>query len=83
MPPDLPVIKVRTSEDNVIKIKTIAKYNDRSVSKEIENLMINHINEFESTVSKIEIGTMSIDELVQDIKDRITKRPPYGDNKAH
>lgn len=77
MPSELPVIKVRTSLDNVVKIKTIAKYNNRSTSKEIEKLIEKHIEEFEKSVAEIKIETMSIDEFVQDIKDRIAGKPPY------
>ncbi len=77
MPSDLPVIKVRTHEDNVVKIKTIAKYNQRSTSKEIEMLIENHIKNFENLHGNIDIYNMSIDEIIQDIKDRIAKNPPY------
>lgn len=80
MPSELPVIKVRTTDDNVLKIKTIAKYNKRSVSKEIENLMVKHIEEFENIHGEIIPYTMPIPELIEDIKDRIKKNPPYGDN---
>lgn len=78
MPSELPVIKVRTSQENVTKIKTIAKYNNKSTSKEIEKLIEKHIAEFEKSVAEIKIDTMSIDEFVQDIKDRIKGNPPYG-----
>jgi len=77
MPSDLPVIKVRTHEDNVVKIKTIAKYHNRSTSKEIEFLIKKHIEEFEKKHGEIEIYTMSPSEMVEDIKDRIKKNPPY------
>lgn len=77
MPSDLPIIRVRTEADNITKIKTIAKYNNRSVSKEMEKLMLDHIAEFERKHGKIEIETMTIEEVVQDIRDRILKNPPY------
>lgn len=77
MPSTLPVIKVRTHEKNVVKIKTIAKYNKRSVSKEIEELIENHIEQFEKVHGEIEIYTMSPPEILEDVKDRIQKNPPY------
>ncbi|OUQ20189.1 hypothetical protein B5E84_05520 [Lachnoclostridium sp. An14] len=79
MPSTLPVIKVRTDEENLIKIKTIAKFNKRSVSKEIEKLIEDHIASFEQTYGKIEIYNMNPAEIANDIKDRITQKPPYGD----
>ena len=77
MPSDLPIIRVRTEADNIIKIKTVAKYNNRSVSKEMEKLMLDHIAEFEREHGKIEIEQMSIEEIVKDIRDRVQKKPPY------
>lgn len=77
MPSDLPIIKVRTQSDNIVKIKTIAKYNNRSVSKEVEKLILDHIDEFEAKYGKIEICTMKPEEIVKDIRDRIKKNPPY------
>ena len=77
MPSDLPVIKVRTNPDNVVKIKTIAKHHKKSVSKEIESLIEKHINKFEQEHGKIEIYQMSANEIVEDIKDRIIGNPPY------
>lgn len=77
MPSSLPVIKVRTNEDNVVKIKTIAKYNNRSVSKEIEQLIEEHISQFETEHGKIDIEMLSMPEIIQDIKDRVLGNPPY------
>ena len=42
----LPVIKVRTSQENVQKIKSIAKCNGRSTSKEVELLIKRYVEEF-------------------------------------
>lgn len=78
MPSNLPVIKVRTNDENVIKMKFIAKHNERSVSKEIENLIENCISEFEKKHGEIEIYTMSPSEIAQDIQDRVVGNPPYG-----
>lgn len=77
MPSNLPVLRMRTNDENIIKIKTIAKYNKRSVSKEMEMILEKHITEFEKEHGKIEICTMSPNEIVEDIKDRIKKNPPY------
>lgn len=77
MPSDLPIIRVRTEADNIAKIKTIAKYNNRSVSKEMEKLMLDHIAEFEREHGKLEVETMTIEEIIKDIRDRILKNPPY------
>lgn len=73
MPSKLPVIKANTSEDNIIKMKTIAKYYKRSLAKELEYIVEKHIEEFEKEHGKIEICQMNADEVVQDIKDRIKK----------
>ena len=77
MPSDLPIIRVRTSHDNIIKIKAIAKFNNRSVSKEMEKLMLDHIEEFESKYGEIKIELMTIEEIIEDIKRRYKKLPPY------
>lgn len=77
MPSDLPVIKVRTNLENVVKIKTIAKHHKKSVSKEIEALIEKHIKDYEKEYGEITLYTMSPSEIVEDIKDRILKNPPY------
>lgn len=77
MPSKLPVIKANTSEDNIIKMKTIARYNKRSLAKELEYIVEKHIMEFEKEHGKIEVYKMSPSEIVDDIKDRIKKNPPY------
>lgn len=81
MPSTLPVIRIRTDEDTVTKIKTIAKYNNRSVSKEIERLILKHIWEFEAKNGEITVDYMTPTEIVSDINDRIKKNPPYGDHE--
>ena len=78
MPSTLPVIKVRTSDDTVIKMKYIAKYNKRSLSKEIETLIHKHISEFEEQNGEIMIDWMTPQEIIQDLNDRIEGNPPYG-----
>ena len=80
MPSNLPVIKVRVPEEKVHKIKAIAKHNQKSVSKEIEMLIDKHIAEFEEKNGLIDIVMMNTQDILEDISDRINKRPPYGDN---
>lgn len=77
MPSDLPIIKVRTQNENIIKMKTIAKYNNRSLSKEVEKLILDYIDDFETEHGKIEICQMTPEEIAKDIRDRIKKNPPY------
>lgn len=77
MPSDLPVIRVRTQSDNIIKMKTIAKFNNRSLSKEVEKLILDEIDRFEAEHGEIKIYQMSPEEIVRDIRDRIKKNPPY------
>ena len=79
MASDLPVLRMRTNADNIAKIKAIAKYNKRSVSKEMEMLLERYISEFEKEHKEIEVGFMTPKELLQDAKDRISGNPPYGD----
>ncbi len=80
MPSKLPIIKANTSDENIIKMKAIARYNKRSLAKEVEYIIEKHISEFEKEHGKIEIYTMPPEEIAQDIKDRIQKKPPYGEN---
>lgn len=80
MPSKLPVIKANTTEENIIKMKTIAKYNKRSMAKELEMIVEKHIEEFEKEHGKIDIYSMPPKEIIEDITDRIKKKPPYGDN---
>ena len=80
MPSKLPVIKANTTDENIIKMKTIAKYNKRSMAKELEMIVEEHIKEFEKEHGEIEIYTMSHNEIVEDVKERIKGNPPYGDN---
>lgn len=78
MPSKLPIIKANTTQENIIKMKTIAKHNKRSVAKELETIIEKHIDNFEKEHGTIEICTMSTNEIIQDIQDRISQKPPYG-----
>ena len=48
MPSKLPVIKANTSEENIEKMKVIAKAHKRSVAKELEMLIEKHIKDYEA-----------------------------------
>lgn len=78
MPSKLPVIKANTTDDNIIKMKVIAKHNKRSVAKELEYIIEKHIKEFEADHGEINIYQMEPKEIVQDIRDRLQGNPPYG-----
>lgn len=77
MPSKLPVIKANTTVDNIAKMKVIAKQNKRSLSKELEYIIEEHIREFEKQYGEIKVENMNMKEIGQDIKDRILKNPPY------
>ena len=77
MPSKLPIIKANTTDDNIIKMKFIAKYNKRSLAKELEYIVEEHIAKFEEEHGEIEIDWMNPQEIIQDISDRISGNPPY------
>ena len=53
MPSKLPVIKANTTDNNINKMKYIAKYNKRSLAKELDYIVEQHIAEFESKHGEI------------------------------
>lgn len=55
MPSKLPVIKANTTKSNIIKMGVIAKTHKRSVSKELELLIENHIMEYEQQHGEIKL----------------------------
>ena len=57
MPSKLPVIKANTSEENIQKMKVIAKFNKRSMAKELELIVEKHIETFEQEHGEIEINS--------------------------
>lgn len=63
MPSKLPIIKANTTEENIVKMKTIAKHNKRSVAKELECIIEKHIEEFEKENGTITIQTMTTHEI--------------------
>ena len=48
MPSSLPIIKANTKQSNIDKMKYIAKINKRSVAKELEMIIEDHIQTYES-----------------------------------
>ena len=55
MPSKLPIIKANTSQENIDKMKFIAKANKRSMAKELELLIEIHIKEYESLHGEIQL----------------------------
>ena len=73
MPSTLPTISVRTSPDNIVKIKEIAKYHGRSVSNEVERLIEDHIAKFEKEHGVITIYNMTPGEIIEELEENIVK----------
>ena len=55
MPSKLPVIKANTTQENIDKMKYIAKKNKRSMAKELELFVEIHIKQYESIHGEIKI----------------------------
>lgn len=55
MPSSLPVIKANTSQENVMKMKFIARHNKRSLASELVLVVEEHIQEFEREYGKIRL----------------------------
>ena len=53
MPSKLPIIKANTTPENIQKMKFIAKYNKRSLAKELESIIEEHITRFENEHGEI------------------------------
>lgn len=53
MPSDLPIIRVRTQQNIIDKLKIICDNNNRSMSKEVEFLIKLHIKEYEAEHGEI------------------------------
>lgn len=51
----LPVLGVRIEDDLKEKLKYIADYNGRSMNKEIEQLIIRHVRQFEKDNGPIDL----------------------------
>lgn len=55
MPSELPIIRVRTTQEIIDKLKVISKENNRSMSRETELLIKNHIKNYESYNGEIKL----------------------------
>lgn len=71
MPSDLPVIRTRTNQENIDKIKFIAEYNKRSLAKELELIIEQHIAEFEEIHGEITFRYMTPKEAIEKITQKI------------
>lgn len=57
MPSNLPVIKGNTKQENIDKMKIIAKKNKRSLAKELEYIVEKHITDYEAQHGEIKLPT--------------------------
>lgn len=55
MASNLPTIMVRTQKEVIDKLKVISKENGRSMSKEVETLIKNHIRKYEIDNGEIQV----------------------------
>ncbi len=55
MPSKLPILKMNTTQENIDKMKHIAKKNKRSVAKELELITEIHIKEYEAIHGEIKL----------------------------
>lgn len=53
MASSLPMFGFRTSRENLDKLASIANYNGRSANRELEQLLIRHIRDFEALHGEI------------------------------
>lgn len=53
MPSDLPIIRVRTTQENIDKLKVIAKAHNRSMSGELEYELLKLIKDYELKYGEI------------------------------
>lgn len=75
MPSNLPVIRTRTKQENIDKMKFIAEYNKRSLAKELELIIEQHIEKFENEHSEIIFEQMTPTEIFNEIKGKIINPP--------
>ena len=59
MPSNKPIIAVRTTHEIIEKMKVIADSNGRSISKETEMLVKDHIRQYEKYNGEIKIDNLS------------------------
>jgi hypothetical protein len=59
MPSKLPIIKANTTQSNIDKMKIIAETNKRSLAKELELIIEEHIKKYEKEHGEIQIEEKS------------------------
>lgn len=59
MPSNKPIIAVRTTHEIIEKMKIISESNGRSISKEAEMLIKDHIRQYEKYNGEIKIDDLS------------------------
>lgn len=74
MPSNLPVMRTRTTEKNIDKMKFIAEYNKRSLSKELEMIIEKHIEDFEKEHGEITFYYMSPKEMIETNIKKMTEK---------
>ena len=57
----LPMFGFRTTRENLDKLAVISDFNGRSANRELEQLLISHIRDFESVHGKIDLSNISKD----------------------
>lgn len=67
MPSKLPIIKANTTQENINKMKVIADTNKRSVAKELEWLIENHIKNYEKEYGEIDYEQFKNQQVVNTI----------------
>lgn len=72
MPSKLPIIKANTTQKNIDKMKVIAENNKRSLAKELELIVENHIKEYEAKHGEIIIKEK------EENKRKISPLNPFG-----
>ncbi|WP_313134329.1 hypothetical protein [Anaerocolumna sp.] len=56
MPSKLPIITFRLSEDDNLKFKYIAEFNNRKINDELKMIAKQHISEFEAEQGELLVG---------------------------
>ena len=74
MPSNLPVMRTRTTEKNIDKMKFIAEYNKRSLSKELVMIIEKHIEDFEKEHGEITFYYMSPKEMIETNIKKMTEK---------
>lgn len=74
-----PTIRTYLDIDTYAKFKFIAEENKKSMSRELEQMILKKIWEYEQEHGEIQLEINTPIEMVKDIKKQIKKEIPYGD----